>query len=130
MTAKIAPTWITAVKAVTESESVCRPRIRSVMVRWPVLDTGRNSVSPSTTPSTAACARSTVVVSRREVSATLSVQLVGEDGAMFVRVWEYDVLPERAEEFERVSRGDGPWAALFARADGFAGTELFRSVEA
>jgi len=49
---------------------------------------------------------------------------------MFVRVWEYDVVPERAEEFERAYRGDGAWAELFARAEGFVGTELFRSVEA
>jgi heme-degrading monooxygenase HmoA len=48
---------------------------------------------------------------------------------MFVRVWEYDVLPEHVEDFERAYRGDGAWAQLFARADGFVGTELFRSAE-
>jgi heme-degrading monooxygenase HmoA len=48
---------------------------------------------------------------------------------MFVRVWEYDVLPARIEEFERAYRGDGAWAGLFRRAEGFLGTELFRSME-
>src|SRR3954467_1482726 len=49
-TAMIAPTWITAVNAVTASESMSLPRIFSAIVRWAVDDTGRNSVSPSTIP--------------------------------------------------------------------------------
>jgi len=48
---------------------------------------------------------------------------------MFVRVWEYDVVPAYIEEFERAYGGEGAWAQLFSRADGFVGTELFRSVE-
>jgi heme-degrading monooxygenase HmoA len=48
---------------------------------------------------------------------------------MFVRVWEYDVLPPHSDDFERAYRGDGAWAELFSRADGFVGTELFRSAE-
>jgi len=48
---------------------------------------------------------------------------------MFVRVWEYDVVPASTEEFERAYGGAGAWAQLFSRADGFVGTELFRSVE-
>jgi len=48
---------------------------------------------------------------------------------MFVRVWEYAVLPAHVEEFERAYGGEGAWAQLFSRSDGFVGTELFRSVE-
>jgi len=48
---------------------------------------------------------------------------------MFVRVWEYDVLPAHAAEFERTYRGDGAWAQMFRRVEGFVGTELFRSAE-
>jgi heme-degrading monooxygenase HmoA len=55
---------------------------------------------------------------------------VDDNVEMFVRVWEYDVLPARIEDFERAYRGDGPWAGLFSRADDFVGTELFRSTEA
>jgi heme-degrading monooxygenase HmoA len=46
---------------------------------------------------------------------------------MFVRVWEYDVVPASAEEFQRAYGSAGAWAQLFRRADGFVGTELFRS---
>jgi heme-degrading monooxygenase HmoA len=48
---------------------------------------------------------------------------------MFVRVWEYDVLPAHAEDFQRAYRGDGAWAELFRRSGGFLGTELFSSAE-
>ncbi|KAB7743303.1 hypothetical protein GA707_14480 [Nostocoides sp. F2B08] len=47
---------------------------------------------------------------------------------MFVRVWQYEVRGGREAEFLRVYGGDGTWARLFARSDGFRGTELFRSV--
>ena len=40
--------------AVTAGSSTSRPSAFSAMVRWPVLETGRNSVSPSTMPSTTA----------------------------------------------------------------------------
>lgn len=46
---------------------------------------------------------------------------------MFVRVWEYDVAEGREAEFDRVYSSDGAWAQLFARSEGFLGTELFRS---
>src|SRR5674536_61551 len=52
--ARIAPTWMTAVKAVIALSTTLSPSSCSVTVRCPVLDTGRNSVSPSTTPSTTA----------------------------------------------------------------------------
>ena len=38
--------------AVTAGLSTCWPSSFSTTVRWPVLETGRNSVSPSTTPRT------------------------------------------------------------------------------
>ena len=50
----MAPIWITAVNAVTDGSSTWSPSHFSAMVRWPVLETGRNSVSPSTIPSTIA----------------------------------------------------------------------------
>src|ERR1700712_3161191 len=53
----MAPTWISAVKAVPPGSSSCRPSSFSTMVRCPVLDTGRNSVSPSTMPSSRASSR-------------------------------------------------------------------------
>ena len=50
----IAPNWMIAVKAVTAASSTLSPSIPSAIVRCPVLDTGKNSVSPSTTPRTKA----------------------------------------------------------------------------
>ena len=44
---------------------------------------------------------------------------------MFVRVWEYEV-PGHQAAFIAAYAADGPWAELFARADGFLGTELYR----
>ena len=49
-TAAIAPIWMTAVYAVIAGSSTGSPSHFSTMVRWPVLETGRNSVSPSTMP--------------------------------------------------------------------------------
>ena len=51
----MAPTWITAVKAVTPASSTLSPSSFSRIVRCPVLDTGRNSVTPSMTPRRIAC---------------------------------------------------------------------------
>jgi heme-degrading monooxygenase HmoA len=45
---------------------------------------------------------------------------------MFVRVWLYFVEEPRRPKFEEAYGGDGDWARLFARADGFLGTELLR----
>src|SRR4029453_15155193 len=56
ITARMAPTWMIAVNAVTGS-STFSPRSPSAMVRWPVLDTGRNSVTPSRMPSDRASIR-------------------------------------------------------------------------
>ena len=46
----MAPIWMTAVYAVIAGSSTGSPSIFSAMVRCPVLETGRNSVSPSTMP--------------------------------------------------------------------------------
>jgi hypothetical protein len=46
----IAPNWTTAVNAVTESSLILRSSSFSVTVRCAVLETGRNSVRPSTAP--------------------------------------------------------------------------------
>lgn len=52
-----------------------------------------------------------------------------DNAGMYIRVWEYDVLPQHHDEFERAYRGDGEWAQLFSRVEGYAGTELYRSAE-
>src|SRR6059036_2069123 len=52
--ATIAPTWMIAVYAVTPTSSTLRLSSFSATVRCPVELTGRNSVTPSTTPSSTA----------------------------------------------------------------------------
>jgi heme-degrading monooxygenase HmoA len=47
---------------------------------------------------------------------------------MHVIVWEFRATTGREEEFERVYGPDGAWADLFARGDGYLGTELLRDV--
>jgi heme-degrading monooxygenase HmoA len=49
---------------------------------------------------------------------------------MYVIVWRYRVSAERAQEFERAYGPDGDWARLFRRSEGYAGTELYRGLEA
>ncbi len=46
---------------------------------------------------------------------------------MYLRIWTYEVVPAAADRFVRAYGPDGDWARLFARADGYAGTKLFRS---
>ncbi len=46
---------------------------------------------------------------------------------MWIRVWEYDVVPSARAEFEQAYGPDGAWAQLFASSSGFRGTELFAS---
>jgi quinol monooxygenase YgiN len=45
----------------------------------------------------------------------------------FVRIWQFRVATEKADEFRAVYGPDGAWAALFRREAGFLGTELLRS---
>ena len=51
-------------------------------------------------------------------------------GPMLVRVWRYRVDAAMRERFERAYAADGDWARLFARADGFLGTQLLRDPRA
>ena len=47
------------------------------------------------------------------------------NAGVFVRVWEYQVLDDRAAAFTAAYAPDGAWGQLFARAAGFFGTELY-----
>ena len=46
---------------------------------------------------------------------------------MWIRIWEYYVVPSARAEFEQAYGPDGAWAQLFASSNGFRGTELFAS---
>ena len=48
---------------------------------------------------------------------------------MFVRIWQFRVPPDRADEFREVYGPNGDWAMLFRREIGFLGTELLHSSE-
>ena len=48
---------------------------------------------------------------------------------MIAILWRYNVRLERAADFERVYSANGDWAKLFARAEGYLGTELLREGE-
>ena len=49
---------------------------------------------------------------------------------MYVILWEFEVRAERAGEFELAYGPSGAWARLFAKGDGFLGTELLHDHEA
>src|SRR2546430_15224520 len=57
----MAPNWISTAKVLPKSSS-SKPKKRCTSNRWPVEDTGRNSVRPSTTPRTNALRRSNVII--------------------------------------------------------------------
>jgi heme-degrading monooxygenase HmoA len=48
---------------------------------------------------------------------------------MFVRVWQYEVVPGAEAEFERVYGSEGEWARLFGTSIGYLGTGLYLDVE-
>jgi heme-degrading monooxygenase HmoA len=48
---------------------------------------------------------------------------------MYVILWEFVVRPEKVEAFVAAYGSDGPWAQLFAQADGYLGTELLSSAK-
>ncbi|MGN6795980.1 MAG: antibiotic biosynthesis monooxygenase family protein [Streptosporangiaceae bacterium] len=48
---------------------------------------------------------------------------------MYVRVWQYEVEAGQVDAFLAAYGAHGVWAQLFERAEGFAGTELFRDAE-
>jgi heme-degrading monooxygenase HmoA len=45
---------------------------------------------------------------------------------MFVRVWRFSVEEPNRARFEEAYGPEGGWARLFARVDGYIGTELLR----
>jgi heme-degrading monooxygenase HmoA len=45
---------------------------------------------------------------------------------MIATIWRFHVRTAAVDEFERVYGPRGDWAGLFARAAGYAGTELLR----
>jgi heme-degrading monooxygenase HmoA len=44
----------------------------------------------------------------------------------YVILWTYEVAPEHEAEFISAYNARGDWAALFAKAPGFLGVELYR----
>jgi heme-degrading monooxygenase HmoA len=52
--------------------------------------------------------------------------LAGAKG-MIALVWRYEVREEARAAFEATYAPSGAWAQLFARGEGYRGTELFRS---
>jgi heme-degrading monooxygenase HmoA len=46
---------------------------------------------------------------------------------MIALIWRYEVKEEARAAFEAAYGPTGAWAELFARAEGFRGTELFRA---
>jgi heme-degrading monooxygenase HmoA len=48
---------------------------------------------------------------------------------MYVRVWEYEVEAGQVDDFIAAYGPAGAWARLFARAEGYGGTQLFRDVD-
>lgn len=45
---------------------------------------------------------------------------------MIATIWRFHVLPECVAAFESAYGPEGDWARLFARAPGYAGTELLK----
>jgi heme-degrading monooxygenase HmoA len=48
---------------------------------------------------------------------------------MHIILWKFTVREERIQEFVGAYGSDGDWAQLFRRAEGYLGTQLFRSAE-
>ena len=46
---------------------------------------------------------------------------------MYIRIWQFRVPSEKADEFREIYGPDGEWARLFSRETGFLGTELLHS---
>ena len=47
---------------------------------------------------------------------------------MIAVVWQFDVLPGKNEEFERLYGADGPWTALSRRSRSFLGSSFLRDL--
>ncbi len=48
---------------------------------------------------------------------------------MFVIVWQFEVQPKHATEFEKQYSPTGAWARLFSQSDHYLGTRLLRDAE-
>jgi heme-degrading monooxygenase HmoA len=48
---------------------------------------------------------------------------------MYVIIWQFDVEPVHAAEFERTYGPEGSWAEFFRRSADYRGTRLFRDTE-
>lgn len=49
---------------------------------------------------------------------------------MYMILWKFRAAPARVAEFERAYGPSGDWARLFAQADGFIATEVWRARDA
>lgn len=49
---------------------------------------------------------------------------------MYFILWEFEIAPRRAAEFQSIYSPRGEWAQLFAQAPGYLGTELLHSCDA
>lgn len=48
---------------------------------------------------------------------------------MYVIVWEFDVKPDCAREFEEAYGPEGIWAAFFKRGKGYRWTQLLKTID-
>jgi heme-degrading monooxygenase HmoA len=48
---------------------------------------------------------------------------------MYVILWEFEVRPDKIDAFLAAYRSNGAWTKLFARADGYLGSELLSSLD-
>lgn len=48
---------------------------------------------------------------------------------MFVIVWQFEVQPKHAAEFEKQYGSAGAWAQFFSQSDEYLGTRLLRDAE-
>jgi heme-degrading monooxygenase HmoA len=56
-----------------------------------------------------------------------NLRALDEAKGMIALVWRYEVLEEARAAFEATYAPTGAWAQLFARGEGYRGTELFRA---
>ena len=49
--------------------------------------------------------------------------------SVYLRIWEYLVLPDHGEVFTSTYGAEGAWAQLFSQGRGYRGTQLFRSLD-
>lgn len=46
---------------------------------------------------------------------------------MFLRIWRFQIRPEKTEEFRSIYGPSGNWAGLFRRITGYLGSDLLQS---